>query len=89
MAYYVKYTNAADGYVFKVEDNGGRGVRMLADKWGTRFEFFTFGSVQLANIETGLTDGAMCKVDEIEYLTTLRSFLKWNVETINKLDKIL
>lgn len=67
MPYYVKYVNAADGYVFKVEDDGGRGVRMLADKWGTRFEFFTFGSIQLANIETGLAEGAMCKVDEAEY----------------------
>jgi hypothetical protein len=92
-SYCVKYESDIndDRYVFKVDERGktkGRGVRMVKDEYGARFEFFEFSERQLENIEEGLESGNMVKIPESEYLERLKKFLKWCVKSISDIEKI-
>lgn len=94
MSYCVQYTSDFNGdeYVFKVNDEGkvkGKGARMVVDEYGKRFEFFEFGARQLENIEEGLANGKMMRVDENVYLERMRKWLSWTQKAIGAIDRVL
>jgi hypothetical protein len=85
------YKYSAMNAFYKVEGDGneGRGFRWFVDPKQTKLEFFTFEDRTASFIKEALATGQVVECTQLEYLTELQKFLKWQNTALLALDKAL